>query len=58
VKPLVESRVLSAAVVTSVTMELALRLLARAFESQSPPPERTLVEVSSFPELEKLAPDR
>lgn len=58
VKPLVESRVLSAAVITSVTMELALRLLARALESQSHPPERTVVEVSSFPELEKLAPNR
>ena len=58
VKPLVESRVLSAAVITSVTMELALRLLARAIESQSHPPERTVVEVSSFPELEKLAPKR
>jgi ABC-type sugar transport system substrate-binding protein len=58
VKPLVESRVLVAAVVTSVTMELALHLLARALESQSHPPERSVVEVSSFPELEKLAPKR
>jgi ABC-type sugar transport system substrate-binding protein len=55
VKPLVESRTLAAAVITSVTMELALRLLARSLESQSHPPERTVVEVSSFPELEKLA---
>ena len=58
VKPLVESRVLAAAVITSVTMEIALRLLARALESQSHPPERTVVEVSSFPELEKLALNR
>jgi len=58
VKPLVESRVLTAAVVTSVTMEIALRLLTRALESSSYPPERTVVETSSFPELEKLAPNR
>jgi ABC-type sugar transport system substrate-binding protein len=58
VKPLIESRVLAAAVITSVTMEIALRLLARALDSQSLPPERTVVEASSFPELEKLAPNR
>ena len=58
VKPLVDSRVLAAAVVTSVTMELALRLLSRALDSNAHPPERTVVEVSSFPELEKLAPNR
>lgn len=58
VKPLVDSRVLAASVVTSVTMELALRLLSRALDSNSHPPERTVVEVSSFPELEKLAPNR
>jgi ribose transport system substrate-binding protein len=58
VKPLVDSRVLAAAVVTSVTMEIALRLLTRALESTSYPPERTVVEVFSFPELEKLAPIR
>ncbi|HET7108948.1 MAG TPA: substrate-binding domain-containing protein [Candidatus Acidoferrum sp.] len=56
VKPLADSRVLTAAVITSVTMEIALRLLARALDSQSLPPERTVVETSSFPELEKLAP--
>ena len=57
-KPLVESHVLTAAVITSVTMEIALRLLTRALDSQSVPPERTVVETSSFPELEKLAPNR
>jgi ABC-type sugar transport system substrate-binding protein len=56
VKPLVESRVLAAAVITSVTMELALRLLARSLESRTHPPERTVVELSSFPALENLAP--
>ena len=56
VKPLVDTRVLTAAVVTSVTMELALRLLVRALESQAQPPERSVVEVSTYPELEKRAP--
>jgi ABC-type sugar transport system substrate-binding protein len=55
VKPLVDGRVLAAAVVTSVTMKLALNLLIRAIESQVQPPECSIVEVSSYPELEKLA---
>ena len=54
VKPLVDSRVLTAAVVSSVTMDLALKLLVRALESQVQPPERSIAEVSSLPELEKL----
>lgn len=58
VKPLVDSHALAAAVVTSVTMELAIAMLVRAIETQIQPPERTIVEVASFPELEKLAPVR
>lgn len=56
VKPLVDGRTLKAAVVTSLTMELALRMLIRAIETQVQPPERTVVETSSYPELEKLGP--
>jgi ribose transport system substrate-binding protein len=55
VKPLVEGKLLAAAVITSVTTELALGILARALESKAQPPERSIVEASSFPELEKLA---
>ena len=58
VKPLVDGRVLAAAVITSVTMELALGMLVRAIETQVQPPERTIVEASSFPDLDKLAPKR
>ena len=58
VQPLVESKVLTAAVVTSVTMDIALKMLARAVETQVQPPERTIVETSSLPELEKLAETR
>ena len=56
VKPLVDRRILAAAVITSVTMELALRLLVRALESKAKPPERSIVDTLSYPELEKLAP--
>jgi ABC-type sugar transport system substrate-binding protein len=58
VRPLVEKRVLTAAVITSVTMELALRILVRAIETEVQPPERTVVEASSFPDLAKLAATR
>ena len=56
VKPLVDGRILAAAVVTSVTTELALKLLVRAIESHVQPPERSIVEMSSYPTLEKLTP--
>jgi ribose transport system substrate-binding protein len=55
VKPLVDGGVLAAAVITSVTMELALKLLMRAFETRVQPAERSVVDALSYPELEKLA---
>jgi ABC-type sugar transport system substrate-binding protein len=55
VRPLVDGRVLRAAVVTSLTVEVGLRMLVRAIETQVQPPERTVVETSSLPELQKLA---
>jgi ribose transport system substrate-binding protein len=58
VKPLVDSRVLAAAVVTAVTMELALTMLVRAIETQVEPAERSIVEASSYPELDNLGPNR
>jgi len=56
VKPLVDRRILTAAVVSSLTMELAMRLLVRALDSQIRPPSRSVVDISSYPELEKLKP--
>jgi len=56
VQSLVDRGILAAAVVTSVTMALALRLLVRAIESKMQVPERSVVEVASYPELEKLTP--
>lgn len=55
VRRLVSEGILAAAVVSSVTMELALRMLVRAIQTQVQPPERSIVEASSFPDLEKLA---
>ena len=55
VKPLVDGGVLAAAVVTSVTMEVALKLLVRAIETQVLPAERNVVEATSYPDLEKMA---
>ena len=56
VKPLVNGHVLAAAVITSLTMELALETFVRAIQTRVQPPERGLVEASSYPELAKLAP--
>ena len=58
VKRLVSENILAAAVVSSVTMELALKMLVRAIQTQVEPPERSIVEASSFPDLEKLAMKR
>jgi ABC-type sugar transport system substrate-binding protein len=58
VKPLVDGGVLAAAVVTSVTMEVALKLLVRAIETQVQPPERSVVEALSYPGLDKLEAKR
>jgi len=54
VKPLVDRRILAAAVVSSLTMELAIRLLVRALDSNVRPPDRSVVDVSSYPALERL----
>lgn len=54
VKPLVDGGVLAAAVITSVTMELALKILVRAIETHLQPAERSVVEASSYPDLAKI----
>ena len=55
VKPLVDKRTLTAAVVTSVTMQVAMSLLVRAIDTKSPVPEVNIVDVSSYPGLDALA---
>jgi ABC-type sugar transport system substrate-binding protein len=55
VKPQVDQGVLCAAVVTSLTMGRALEMLVRAMTSGVQPPEQTLVEAYSYPNLSELA---
>jgi len=55
IKPLMDRGVLTAAVVTSLTMDVALELLVRAIQGGSQPPEHTFVPASSLPSLEELS---
>ena len=54
-RPLVDQGALCAAVVTSLTMDRAVEMLARAMKDGSQPPENTLVEAYSYPSVEELA---
>jgi ribose transport system substrate-binding protein len=58
IKPLVDQRILRAAVFTPLTMDTALEMLIRSLTQQSQPPEITYVEVSSYPSLEELTEKR
>lgn len=58
IKPLVDQGALRAAVLTSVTMDIALEMLVRAMKEGSQPPEKTFVEAHSYPSLEELAKRR
>lgn len=54
-RPLVDQGMLCAAVVTSLTMDRAVEMLARALADRSQPPEHTFVEAYSYPRVEQLA---
>jgi ABC-type sugar transport system substrate-binding protein len=54
-KPLVDRGLLTAAVITSLTMDTALEMLVKAFQSGSQPPEHSFVQASSYPALDVLA---
>lgn len=54
-KPLVDQGVLTAAVVTSLTLDVALEMLVRALRNGAQPPENTFVPTSSYPSLEALS---
>lgn len=58
IKPLVDQEVFRAAVLTSLTMDIALEMLVRAMKEGSQPPEKTFVEAHSYPSLEELAKKR
>lgn len=55
ITPLVNQGTLCAAVVTSLTMDKAVDMLARALTEGSQPREQTLVEARSYPAVEELA---
>jgi ribose transport system substrate-binding protein len=55
VRPLVAQGVLTAAVVTSLTLDKAVEILARAMTDGRQPQEQTFVEAYSYPTLEELA---
>jgi ABC-type sugar transport system substrate-binding protein len=54
-QPLFDKGILTAAVVTSLTMDTALEMLVQAMKAGSQPPELTFVQASSYPSLEDLA---
>ncbi len=58
IKPLVDQGVFRAAVLTSLTMDIALEMLVRGMKEGSQPPEKTFVEAQSYPSLEELAKKR
>lgn len=54
-KSLVDNGILTAAAVTSLTMDTALDMLTRALKTGAQPAEHTYVPASSYPSLEDLA---
>ena len=54
VEPLVDSRILAAAVVTSLTMDVALRSLFQSLKTRVQPEECTRIDAFSYPRLEQL----
>lgn len=54
-RPLVDQGALCATVVTSLTMDKAVEMLAQAIRDGSQPPEHTFVEAYSYPNVEQLA---
>ena len=58
IKPLVDQGVLRAAVMTSLTMDLAIQMLVDTMKQKTQPREQTFVEAYSYPSLEDLAKRR
>lgn len=55
VKPLVDNGTLSAAITTSLTMDVALEMLVKSLQTGLQPAEHTFLPASSYPPLETLA---
>ena len=58
IKPLMDQGVLQAAVLTSLTMDTAIEMLAQAMKQKSQPREQTFVDARSYPAIEDLAKQR
>ena len=54
-KPLVDQGAMCAAVVTSLTMDRAVEMLARSMKNGLQPPEHTFVDAYSYPSIEEIA---
>ncbi|HEX4075032.1 MAG TPA: substrate-binding domain-containing protein, partial [Candidatus Acidoferrales bacterium] len=54
IRPLVDQGLLRAAVMTSLTMDTAIEMLAQSMTQKSQPREQTFVEAYSYPSLEDL----
>lgn len=54
VKQLVDSGTLTAAIVTSVTLDTAIEILVRHLQTRSQPPQQTFVKAWSLPSLDDL----
>jgi ABC-type sugar transport system substrate-binding protein len=58
IRPLLDQGVLRAAVMTSLTMDIAIEMLVQGMAQKSQPREQTFVEAHSYPHLEDLAKRR
>jgi ribose transport system substrate-binding protein len=54
----VDQGILAATVISLTTTEVALQMLVKALTSGSQPPVRTLIDLASYPPLEKLVPPK
>src|SRR5205807_7284250 len=57
-RPLVDNGTLAAAVITSLTTDVALEMLVKGLQNGSQPAEHTLMRATSYPEFEALAKNR
>jgi len=58
IKPLVDNGTLAAAIITSLTTDVALEMLVKGIQSGAEQAEHTFLRASSYPDLEALAQKR
>jgi hypothetical protein len=57
-KAWVDQGILAATVVSLTTTQVALQMLVKAIGTRAQPPRRTLIDLASYPPLEKLPVSR